>query len=141
MDLMTRRRAMLAAAAVASGLRYDLRTVRFTASQGAVTIPRLYQDFILLAEVAAAPETIAANTSYGFCFTYCGQFMTNAGYVLSNAGSSGTVRGVAINPSKLIVRDETIALSPATSHNAALVDWNVLQIELPTGHPFFSFRT
>ncbi len=127
---------------IRGGLNYHLETVECTAYNNGPYVTRQFDDFILLAEFNTKPTEMPTNTeTYLICYIYINDnFVATSKYAVRQNGTTNlSLVGVAINPNQLTVSETSLRISGYNSGNNAVGVWNVLQIELPANHPFYSF--
>lgn len=128
------------------GFDFDVKTV--TVSDNTPTVDRAFDDFVFIAQCQPASIPAAADRArlkaYFLMFAYVnGKLIptaSNKGFsaITATAGSAD-VSGAATNMSYTIVGSTSITFSTYTSQNMQAGTWNVLQIELPSDSPIYSF--
>ncbi len=128
------------------GFDFDVKTV--TVNNNTPSVDRAFDDFVFIAQCQPTSIPAAASRArlkaYFLMFAYVnGKFIptTNAkGYsIYTNTAGSADFYGGQTNLSSTVVGATSITFSTASSQNMQAGTWNVLQIELTSDSPIYSF--
>lgn len=126
-----------------SGLDYTVREVTVTGN--APTVTRDFTNFIFIAQVAEdeLPATRPNTNAYYLEFAFVdGNFIRKSGnkaFAVVTTGSTTYYNGAGTNASNLAVGSTSITFTTYTSQIMYQAKWKILQIELPSDYPLYSF--
>ena len=130
-------------AAATGGLDYTVREVTVTGNSPTVT--RDFTNFIFIAQVAEdeLPTTRPNTNVYYLEFAFVdGNFIRKSGnkaFAVVTTNSTNYYNGAGTNAANLSVGSTSITFTAYTSQIMYPAKWKVLQIELPTDYPLYSF--
>lgn len=128
------------------GFDYDLKEV--TVSNNTPTVDRAFDNFVFIAQCQKTSIPAVADRgrlkAYFLMFAYVnGNFIPTAGNkgfaVSTPSAASESLSGVVTGMSSTSIGTTSITFSTYTSQNMQAGKWNVLQIELPSTSPIYSF--
>jgi hypothetical protein len=128
------------------GFDFDVKTV--TVSNNTPTVDRAFDDFVFIAQCQKSSIPAAADRArlkaYFLMFAYVnGKLIptaSNKGFsAITPTAGSADVNGATTNLNSTVVGATSITFSTYTSQNMQTGTWNVLQIELTSDSPIYSF--